>query len=132
MPIYEFEGRRPSIDPSAYIAPSAIIIGRAVIGPECYVGHGAILRADYGTIEIGAGSAVLSLPSCNPDCLPRYPEQARWLEQHCGSLPGVSRVWSSDWHIEGREAIEFVKSLLGKHDTPQEDDPSPDRAKGGE
>lgn len=58
MPIYEFEKRRPYIEPSAYIAPSAVVLGDVIIGAECYVGEGAILRADYGTIEIGAGTAV--------------------------------------------------------------------------
>ena len=58
MPVYEFEGRRPSIDPSAFIAPSATVIGDVRIGADCYVGHGAILRGDYGTIELGAGTAV--------------------------------------------------------------------------
>lgn len=58
MPIYEFERRRPDIYPGAYIAPSAIVIGDVTIGSECYIGHGAILRGDYGSIVIGDGTAV--------------------------------------------------------------------------
>ncbi len=58
MPLYEFEGRKPQIDPSAWVAPSADIIGDVRIGPQCYVGWGAILRGDYGTILIGEGSAI--------------------------------------------------------------------------
>mgnify|MGYP001825072968 CR=1 FL=1 len=58
MAIYEFEGRTPRISPTAYVAPSAQVIGDVVIGEECYVGHGAILRGDYGTIEVGDGTAV--------------------------------------------------------------------------
>jgi carbonic anhydrase/acetyltransferase-like protein (isoleucine patch superfamily) len=58
MPLYEFEGRRPTIEASAYVAPTAIVIGEVRIGALCYVGHGAILRGDYGTIEIGDGSAI--------------------------------------------------------------------------
>ncbi len=58
LPIYAFEDRRPTIDPSAWIAPSADVIGDVRIGARCYVGHGAILRGDYGTIEIGDGTAV--------------------------------------------------------------------------
>ena len=58
MPIYEFENRRPRIDESAWVAPTAIVIGDVRIGAGCYIGHGAILRGDYGTIEIGAGTAV--------------------------------------------------------------------------
>jgi carbonic anhydrase/acetyltransferase-like protein (isoleucine patch superfamily) len=58
MPIYEFDGRVPAISTAAYLAPSAIVIGDVTIGPDCYVGHGAILRGDYGTIVVGAATAI--------------------------------------------------------------------------
>jgi carbonic anhydrase/acetyltransferase-like protein (isoleucine patch superfamily) len=58
MPIYEFEKRRPTIARSAYVAPTALVIGRVSIGQRCYIGHGAILRGDYGTIEIGDETAI--------------------------------------------------------------------------
>ena len=58
MPLYEFEGKRPTIDPTAWIADSADIIGDVRIGPYCYVGWHAVLRGDHGSILIDAGSAV--------------------------------------------------------------------------
>jgi gamma-carbonic anhydrase len=58
MPIYEFEGKRPSIDPTAWVADSADIIGDVRIGPRCYVGWNAVLRGDHGSILIETGSAV--------------------------------------------------------------------------
>jgi carbonic anhydrase/acetyltransferase-like protein (isoleucine patch superfamily) len=58
MPIYAFEGRRPVVDESAYVAPSAQIIGNVKIGARCYIGHGVILRGDYGSITIGDETAV--------------------------------------------------------------------------
>ena len=58
MPIYVFEDRIPRIAPSAWIAPTAQIIGDVRIGERCYVGHGAILRGDYGTIIVGDGTAI--------------------------------------------------------------------------
>ena len=58
MPLYEFESRHPAVDPSAWIAPSADIIGDVRIGPKCYVGWGAVLRGDHGSIVIEEGSAV--------------------------------------------------------------------------
>ena len=58
MPLYEFEGKRPQIDPGAWIAPSADIIGDVRVGPLVYVGWGAVLRADNGTIAVEEGSAV--------------------------------------------------------------------------
>jgi tRNA-Thr(GGU) m(6)t(6)A37 methyltransferase TsaA len=58
MTLYEFEGRVPEVAPTAYIAPSAQVVGRVVVGADCYVGHGVILRGDYGTIVVGDGTAV--------------------------------------------------------------------------
>ena len=58
MPLYEFEGKRPIIDPTAWIANSADIIGDVRIGPRCYVGWNAVLRGDHGSILIETGSAV--------------------------------------------------------------------------
>lgn len=58
MPIHAFEGKRPSIARSAYVSPTAMIVGEVSIGERCYVGHGAILRGDYGAIEIGDETAV--------------------------------------------------------------------------
>ena len=58
MPIYAFEGRQPVIAESAYVSPSAQVIGDVRIGARCYVGHGAILRGDYGSIVIGDETAV--------------------------------------------------------------------------
>ncbi len=57
MPSYDFEGRFPVIDPSAWVAPSADLIGDVQISANCYIGWGAVLRGDHGTIMIGEGSA---------------------------------------------------------------------------
>jgi carbonic anhydrase/acetyltransferase-like protein (isoleucine patch superfamily) len=56
--LYAFDGRKPQIAKGAYISDQAIVIGDVRIGAGCYVGPGAILRGDYGRIEIGSGTAV--------------------------------------------------------------------------
>ena len=58
--IYEFNGKAPKIDPSAYISESASIIGDVTIEADYYVGPGAVIRADWpgSPIRIGYGSAV--------------------------------------------------------------------------
>ena len=58
MSLYSFEERQPEINQGAYVSPSAIVIGEVIIGRDCYIGHGAILRGDYGTIKIGDGTAI--------------------------------------------------------------------------
>jgi carbonic anhydrase/acetyltransferase-like protein (isoleucine patch superfamily) len=55
---YKFDGHEPVIGEDTYISETAIVIGNVQIGNNCYIGHGAILRGDYGRIEIGDRSAV--------------------------------------------------------------------------
>ena len=56
--IYAFNGKKPKISKKAYVSDQAVVIGDVRIGDDCYVGPGAILRADFGRIEIGSGTAV--------------------------------------------------------------------------
>ncbi len=58
MPIYQYGNKIPEIGKDTYISETAIIIGGVKIGNNCYIGHGAILRGDYGNIQIGDGTAV--------------------------------------------------------------------------
>ena len=58
MAVYEFEGKKPKIASGVYIFDSADVIGDVTLGKDVYVGPGARIRGDYGTITIGAGSAV--------------------------------------------------------------------------
>lgn len=58
MALYRFEDRIPKVDETAFVAESAMVIGDVRIGKNVYIGHGAILRGDYGTIIIGEGTAI--------------------------------------------------------------------------
>ncbi len=58
MPLYSFDGKSPKIGRECFIAETADLIGDVVIGDRCYIGFGAVLRADYGRIVIGEESAV--------------------------------------------------------------------------
>jgi carbonic anhydrase/acetyltransferase-like protein (isoleucine patch superfamily) len=58
MPLYEFEGKRPTIGQGTWIAPGAQIIGAVTIGRDCYIGFNAVIRADFGVITIGDETAV--------------------------------------------------------------------------
>ncbi|MFC2059134.1 gamma carbonic anhydrase family protein [Chloroflexota bacterium] len=53
-----FRNRSPQIGKETYVSEQALLIGDVRIGNNCYIGHGAILRGDYGSIEIGWGTAV--------------------------------------------------------------------------
>lgn len=58
MSIYEFEGKRPQVHPDAFVHPQATVIGDVSIGAQCFIGAGAVVRGDYGSITIGDRSNV--------------------------------------------------------------------------
>jgi len=58
MVVYRYDDRIPQIGKNVYISDSARVIGDVIIGDKCYIGHGVIVRGDYGKIIIGSGSAI--------------------------------------------------------------------------
>ncbi len=58
MPSYSIEGVVPVVDPSAYVHPTAMLIGDVIVGADCYVGPNASLRGDFGRIVLKQGSNV--------------------------------------------------------------------------
>lgn len=52
--ILPYRGILPRIDPTAFIAPGAVIIGDVEIGPETSVWFGCVIRGDVNKIRIGA------------------------------------------------------------------------------
>jgi len=58
LPCYSIEGVVPVVDPSAFVHPTAVLIGDVIVGPDCYVGPCAVLRGDFGRIVLERGSNV--------------------------------------------------------------------------
>ncbi|MFO1302255.1 MAG: gamma carbonic anhydrase family protein [Burkholderiales bacterium] len=58
MPRYSFRGFAPQIPASTYVAETATVIGRAILGEDTSVWPGAVIRADSEPIVIGEGSNV--------------------------------------------------------------------------
>ncbi len=58
MAIYSFNGFIPVIKPSSFVHPQASIIGDVIIGENVYIGPGAAIRGDWGTIIIEDGCNV--------------------------------------------------------------------------
>lgn len=50
--------KEPRVHPGAYVAPTAVLIGDVVVEDGASVWFGAVLRADYDRIVVGAGSCV--------------------------------------------------------------------------
>ncbi len=58
MPIYALADEQPTIDPTAYVHPDAVIIGSVWIGEQSSIWPGAVLRGDEGEIRIGARTSI--------------------------------------------------------------------------
>lgn len=54
--VYAFEGIVPVVDPDRYVHPTATLIGDVIVGPQCFVGSGAVMRGDLGRMIMEAGS----------------------------------------------------------------------------
>lgn len=58
MALYEFEGKRPQIGKTSFVPETADVIGDVIIGEGCFIGVGARIRGDYGSIHIGDRTSV--------------------------------------------------------------------------
>lgn len=56
--VYAIDGLVPVVDPTAFVHPSAVLIGDVIVGPDCYVGPCASLRGDFGRIILERGANV--------------------------------------------------------------------------
>lgn len=130
MAIYEFNGIRPQIHPTAFVHPLACLIGRVCIEANCYIAPFATLRGDFGAIEIGAGSNIQE--SCTLHV--RHGEVCRlehnahighgaivhgaFLERDC--LIGMNSVVMDNVHI-GAESIVAASAFVrtGMHVPPR-------------
>jgi len=54
--VYAIEGVVPVVHPSAYVHPTAVLIGDVIIGPRCYVGPLACMRGDFGRLIMEEGA----------------------------------------------------------------------------
>lgn len=48
LKVYSIDELIPVVQPTAYVHPSAVLIGNVIIGPRCYIGPDAGLRGDFG------------------------------------------------------------------------------------
>lgn len=58
LKVYALDGITPVVDPTAFVHPTAVLIGDVIVGPGAYVGPLASLRGDFGRIIMGPGSNV--------------------------------------------------------------------------
>ncbi|GHD27880.1 gamma carbonic anhydrase family protein [Streptomyces violarus] len=64
-------GREPQVDPEAFVAPTASVIGGVTLSPGASVWYGAVLRGDVEAISVGASSNVQD--NCTLHADPGFP-----------------------------------------------------------
>jgi carbonic anhydrase/acetyltransferase-like protein (isoleucine patch superfamily) len=57
--LIEHRGQTPTVDPTAYVAPNAVLCGDVRVGPDARVLFGAVLSAEDGRVELGARCVVM-------------------------------------------------------------------------
>jgi len=58
MPIYKFEDKTPKVHPSAFIAPTAVIVGDVTIEEDVSIWYNAVLRGDIAPIVVRKGANI--------------------------------------------------------------------------
>jgi carbonic anhydrase/acetyltransferase-like protein (isoleucine patch superfamily) len=58
MPLFSFEGKNPKVHPTAFIAPTAVLIGDVTVEERASVWYNAVLRGDLNPIVVRAGANV--------------------------------------------------------------------------
>lgn len=58
MHLIEFEGRRPTVHPEAWVAPTATLIGDVTVEKGASIWYGAVVRADVCTIVVREGTNI--------------------------------------------------------------------------
>lgn len=58
MPLLEFEGKRPRVDQSAFVAVTATLVGDVVVERQASIWYGCVLRGDFSAVVVHARSNV--------------------------------------------------------------------------
>lgn len=58
MPLFSFEGLTPTVHPTAFIAPTATLVGDVRVEAQASIWYNAVLRADFGPIIVREGANV--------------------------------------------------------------------------
>lgn len=110
--IIEYRGKRPRIAASAFVAPTAVIIGDVEIGDEASIWFGTIIRGDNGPIRIGARANVQdnSVVHVSEHCTTVIEEDA--TVGHCAVLEDCHVGRSA---LIGSNAVVLNNAVIGDH-----------------
>jgi carbonic anhydrase/acetyltransferase-like protein (isoleucine patch superfamily) len=109
VPIYALGNLTPTIHPTAYVHPDAVVIGAVTIGAESSIWPGAVLRGDDGEIVIGARSSI------QDNCvLHTTPEAATRVGDRCviGHIVHLEGCVIEDDALVGNGAMVLHRSVV--------------------
>ena len=101
----------PVVHESSFVHPLALVIGHVTIGPNCYIGAGAVLRGDWGKIQLAAG--------CNVQenaVLHMFPKESVILEEgaHIGHGAMIHGAHIGHQCLVGMNAVIMDQVVLGR------------------
>jgi carbonic anhydrase/acetyltransferase-like protein (isoleucine patch superfamily) len=111
--ILPFAGIHPRIDPSAFIAPGATIIGNVRIGPEASVWFGAVIRGDDPEFEIVVGART----SIQDNCVVHVSKQGATVigaDVTVGHGAVLESCVVGDHSLVGMNAVVLQKAVIGE------------------
>jgi carbonic anhydrase/acetyltransferase-like protein (isoleucine patch superfamily) len=113
--IIEYKGKRPKISPTAFIAPTAVLIGDVTIGDEASIWWGAVIRSDQNGNPIVVGART----SIQDNCVLHSGEAPTIIEEdctvgHCAVMEGplVRRAAIIGMNVTLLEDVEIGEEAL--------------------
>jgi carbonic anhydrase/acetyltransferase-like protein (isoleucine patch superfamily) len=112
MSLFSISGAKPQVAASAWVAPQAVVVGRAVLAERTSVWFNAVIRADNEPVTIGEGSNVQECAVLHTD--PGYPMQiaANVTIGHQAMLHGCT---VGEGSLIGVQAVVLNGAVIGKH-----------------
>lgn len=112
MPIFQLQDHAPTIPASAYVAPTATLIGKVTLGERASVWFNVVIRGDTDTITLGEGSNVQEGVIMHAD--PGFPLTlgANVTVGHQAMLHGCT---IGEGTLVGIQAVVLNGAVIGKH-----------------
>lgn len=112
MSVYSISGEKPHLAGSAWVAPQAVVIGRATLAARASVWFNAVIRADNEPVNIGEGSNVQEGAVLHTD--PGFPMEiaANVTIGHQAMLHGCT---VGEGSLIGVQAVVLNGAVIGKN-----------------
>ena len=119
--ILAYQGIKPQIHSSAYVAPGADLIGKIKLGKDSSVWFGCVLRGDVNRLEIGEATniqdgSILHVDDDHPCIIAHHVHVGHHANLHgcrvdTGAMIGIGSIVLSGAHV-GEEAIVGAGSVV--------------------